>query len=415
MADLTDDELLAELGVTIEPQKATGRTPREERIIAGFEEILKFREKHGRLPQHGEDQDIFERLCAVRLDRLRALSECRELLAPYDRDGILSARAPVAERAPEELDDEALLAELGVDEKDDISVLRHVASREEKRAAEEIANRTPCQDFAHFKPLFDQIRAELDSGVRQTRTLDKAEMSLADIRPREWFIVGGQIAYIANAMTKEDKNGVTPLTRKAPYKPHTEFLTEYDRKDRRLRVVYDNGTESNVLARSLQKALYRDGAGRRITNPSAGPLFGNTADGDDLESGTIYVLRSKSTLPEIARHRDLIHKIGVTGGSVAARVAHATQDPTYLLADVEIVAEYKLFNINRTRLENIFHRLFGAVRLDLSIMDRFGNPVQPQEWFLIPLHVIDEAVEKIRDGTITEFAYDPATASLKRR
>jgi hypothetical protein len=396
MAELSDDELLAKLGVSVESKKATGRTPHEERIIAGFEDIVKFREEQGRAPQHGEQRDIFERIYAVRLDRLRALPECRDLLAAYDRFGLLTAPASAAELAPEELDDEALLAELGVDatEESDISVLKHVTSREEKRAAEEIANRSPCEDFAAFKALFDQVRQELDSGVRTTRTLDKAEMSLADIRPGEWFIVGGQIAYIASA--------------------GDEFVTEYDRKDRRLRVIYDNATESNVLARSLQKALYRDGAGRRITNPSAGPLFGNVADGDDLESGTIYVLRSKSNLPEIAKHRDLIHKIGVTGGSVEARITQAAQDPTYLLAEVEVVATYKLFNINRTRLENIFHRLFGAVRLDLSITDRFGQPVKPKEWFLVPLHVIDEAVEKIRDGSITDFVYDPTAASLQK-
>ena len=92
----------------------------------------------------------------------------------------------------------------------------------------------------------------------------------------------------------------------------------------------------------------------------------------------------------------------------------ASQDPTYLLAEVEIVATYKLFNINRTRLENIFHRLFGAVRLDLSITDRFGQPVKPREWFLVPLHVIDQAVGKIKDGGITEFVYDPTTASLQK-
>lgn len=394
MAELSDEELLAELGVSVQPKKAAGRTPREERIIAGFEDIMKFREKHGDAPQHGEQRDIFERIYAVRLDRLRALAQSRELLRPYDRFGLLISPTSTAERAPEELDDESLLAELGADapKENDISVLRHVVSREEKRAAEEIANRSPCEDFDTFKPLFDRVRQELASGVRQTRTLDKAEMSLADIRPGEWFIVGGQIAYIAIA--------------------GEEFLTEYDRKDRRLRVVYDNATESNVLARSLQKALYRDGAGRRITTPLAGPLFGNAADDHDLESGTIYVLRSKSTLPEIAKHRELIHKIGVTGGSVEARITQAALDPTYLLADVEVVATYKLFNINRARLENIFHRLFGAVRLDLSIPDRFGHPVKPKEWFLVPLHVIDDAVERIRNGSITEFVYDPSTASL---
>jgi hypothetical protein len=395
MADLSDDELLAELGVKVEPKKVGGHTPREERIIAGFEDIVKFREENGRAPQHGEQRDIFERLYAIRLDRIRAIPECRDLLAPLDRFGLLNAAANPAERAPEELNDEALLAELGVDAtKPDISVLRHVASREEKRAAEEIANRTPCEDYGTFEPLFARVRNELDSGARQTRTLDKAEMQLSDIRPGEWFVVGGQIAYIATA--------------------GEEFVTEYDRKDRRLRVIYDNATESNVLARSFQKALYRDDAGRRITNPSAGPLFGNEAESDDLESGTIYVLRSKSNMPEVAKHRDLIHKIGVTGGSVEARLTQAAQDPTYLLAAVEVVATYKLFNVNRTRLENIFHRLFGAARLDVVIPDRFGQPVKPREWFLVPLHVINEAVDRIRDGSITNYQYDPSMASLRK-
>lgn len=268
---------------------------------------------------------------------------------------------------------------------EDITILKHVASREEKRAAEEIANRTPCEDFAKFRPLFDQVKRDLDQGVRMTREFQRT----AEIKQGEFFIVGGQIAYVA------ELGG--------------EFVTEYERKGRRLRVIYDNGTEGNVLARSLQKALYRDGAGRRITNPSAGPLFGNEAAGDDPESGTIYLLRSRSDLPEIAAHRELIHKIGVTGGSVEARIAKAAQDATYLLADVEVVATY---NINRARLESIFHRLFGAARLDLTILDRFGQPVKPKEWFLVPLQVIDDAVEKIRGGSITEFSYDPHTAKL---
>ena len=393
MVELSDDELLAELGVSIEPKKASAGTHREERIIAGFEDIRKFREEHGRTPQHGEGRDIFERLYAVRLDRLRALPEARELLAPLDVHRLLGE--PSSAYAPEvdALDDDALLAELGVAEEaddNDIRVLRHVASREERRAAEEIANRTPCPDFADFKLLFEAVKRDLDQGVRETREFQRT----AEIKQGEFFVVGGQLAYVADL--------------------GDEFTTEYDRKDRRLRVVYDNATESNVLARSLQKALYRDGAGRRITNPSAGPLFGDEADGDDLESGTIYVLRSKSDHPEVVAHRDLIHKIGVTGGSVETRIGQASKDATYLLAEVEVVATYKLFNINRARLEKIFHRLFGAVQLDLTIHDRFGQPVKPREWFLVPLHVIDEAVGKIRDGSIVEYSYDPSTASLMR-
>jgi len=143
-------------------------------------------------------------------------------------------------------------------------------------------------------------------------------------------------------------------------------------------------------------------------------LFGSDADEEDLESGTIYVLRSKSDHPDVAAHREIIHKIGVTGGEVKTRIANAALDATYLLADVEVVATYKLFNINRSKLENLFHRVFAAARLDLTIEDRFGNPVRPKEWFLVPLSVIDEVVKKITDQSITDYEYDPLTASLKR-
>jgi hypothetical protein len=166
--------------------------------------------------------------------------------------------------------------------------------------------------------------------------------------------------------------------------------------------------------RSLQRALHKDEAGRRITDPDAGPLFGGAAEDGDLESGTVYVLRSKSNNPEITAHRDLIHKIGVTGGKVESRIANAALDATYLLADVELVATYKLFNINRSRLENVIHRVFAPARLDLTLEDRFGNLVKPKEWFLAPISAIDAAVEKIKDGSITHFEYDPQTALLKR-
>lgn len=84
------------------------------------------------------------------------------------------------------------------------------------------------------------------------------------------------------------------------------------------------------------------------------------------------------------------------------------------MADVEIVATYKLYNVARSRLENLIHRIFGAARLDIEVTDRCGNPIVPREWFLVLLFVIDEAVERIRVGTITGYAYDPDAASLVR-
>ena len=143
-----------------------------------------------------------------------------------------------------------------------------------------------------------------------------------------------------------------------------------------------------------------------------GPLFGDAPEPDDIASGTIYVLRSLSNHPFVAEHRELIHRIGVTGGKVETRIAGASKDATYLLADVEVIATYKLHNVHRTKLENIFHRLFAAAQLDLTIEDRFGHPVKPKEWLLVPLQVIDEAVNRIRDGSITSVVYDTDTAKL---
>ncbi|MVZ97911.1 GIY-YIG nuclease family protein [Sphingorhabdus sp. IMCC26285] len=393
MSDFDLDDLRNELSEFALPEKKVGRSPREERIVAGFEEIQRFVEDHGRTPKHGEDCDIFERLYAVRLDRLRSQDDCRELLVALDHQGLLSGADAFAAAPVETMDEDELLAELeGLAGDADITQLRHVRPSAEKRAAEEIANREPCDDFDQFKPLFDRVRQDLKVGVRETRKIDNSENSLADIKPGALFIVGGQIAVVV----EEEKS----------------FVTEYNRTDRRLRVIYDNKTQSNVLARSLQKALYRDGAARRITELSAGPLFAEVINEEDLASGTIYVLRSKSVHPLVAANREVLHKIGVTGGDVVRRVANAKLDPTFLMAEVEIVATYTLFNINRTKLENLIHRIFDPARLDIEIKDRFGNPVVPREWFLVPLFVIDDAVERIRSGDITGCIYDPKEAKL---
>ena len=167
--------------------------------------------------------------------------------------------------------------------------------------------------------------------------------------------------------------------------------------------------------RSLQRALNKDDAGRRITDPGAGPLFSGEREQDDQASGTIYVLRSKSDHPLVVANRALVHKIGVTNMGVQQRLAGARLQPTFLMADVEVVATYELFNINRTRLENLVHRVFDPARLEIEIKDRFGNPVIPREWFLVPLFAVDEAVEKIKDGTITNYVYDATIARLRER
>jgi hypothetical protein len=393
MVVMTDlDDLYSELEELAQPAKKGGPSPRNERILAGFEEIQRFFETHGRAPQHGEDRDIFERLYAVRLDRLRALEECRTILAPLDHQGLLTGAGEGIVQANEAVSDDDLLSELGdLEVSPALTELKHVRSRAEIQFAEEIASREKCLDFDKFKSLFTTIEDELKSGTRKAVRFGQN----ASVELGHFFILGGQTVYVAEI--------------------GESFQTPNGHPDARMRVIYANRTESNILMRSLQRALYKDEAGRRITDPDFGPLFGETLEDGDVESGTIYVLRSLSCDPYITERRDLIHKIGVTSGKVETRIANAVNDATYLLADVEIVATYVLSGINRTKLEKLIHKIFSPAQLDLIIKDRFGHPVKPREWFIVPLAAIDEAIERIRNGSITSVVYDPKKAQLVER
>ena len=390
MSDLTLDELDEALGITGDDEAEAGLTARQERIIAGFEDIQKFVDTHKRRPQNIEGNDIFERLYAVRLDQLRAQDDCVALLLPLDRQGLLAGTFTETTSDEYEMSADDLAAALGIDDEDEGSLthLRHVKPRGEVNLPDEIASRTPCADFDRFKPLFLTVQNELETGIRHTRPFELK----AEIMPGRFFIVGGQKAYVAEM--------------------DEVFTNAQGRRDARLRVIFDNGTESNMLMASLQRALHKDEAGRRITEPDAGPLFAGTAATGDMESGTIYVLRSRSDLPLIAAQRDLIHKIGVTGSSVESRITNAKLDATYLMSDVDVVATYTLFNVNRAKLENLLHKFLAPARLEIQIQDRFGNPVIPREWYLVPLPIVDEIVEKLKDGTIGNYVYNAQVAQL---
>jgi len=398
MAERVTDEdldLLDELGVETTTAPSGGRTPREQRIIAGFEEIVRFYDEHSRAPSSDPDADIFERIYAVRLDQIRLSLECLELVRDMDRHGLLKIPQESARVREDAANSDAeLLAELGVDEEhfdSDITQLKHVRSREEIRAAEEIAQRTPCPDFEFFQPIFKKVQADLETGRRTTIKFQEN----AEVSEGELFILHGQKVYVAKVGERE-----------------TNY---YGRPDCRLRLIYDNGTEGGLLLRSFQRALYKDKTSRRISTPDHGPLFSQTEDEGDSHSGFIYVLRSRSDHPFISANREVIHKIGVTGGEVKRRIANAKKDPTYLLAEVEIVATFKLSNINRKRLEELLHRFFAGARLDLELKDRFGQGVEPREWFLLPLTVIEEAVDLLVKGSIGDFRYDPKAGLIAKR
>jgi len=393
MNDSELEALAAELADFAPPEKKGGRPALEERVIAGFEEIQRFTEKHGRVPQHDEDRDIFERLYAVRLDRLRTLPDYRLVLEPLDHHGLLTGVTAANASIDENIDVDELAAELGeLAEADDITLLHHVRASVDKRAAEELAERKPCEDFEAFKPLFDRVATGVKTGLYQPKPIEPGQRT---VEVGDLFVLDGVTLYVAEVGD--------PLKITA------------GEVDRRLRLIFSNGTESNLLLRSLQRAFYNDPVARRlVSSEKRQGYFGGDLEASDVASGTIYVLRSLSQHPYVVQHRDVIHKIGVTGGKVESRIADAENEATYLLARVEVVRTYKLAGINRRRMENLFHRLFASARLKITINDRFGHPVQPSEWFLVPLFVIDEAVERVKDGTITKYVYDPQAAKLVR-
>lgn len=386
---LTDEDigLLDELGVDTTYEDEGKGSLKEQRIIIAFKEIEKFIAEHQRIPQHGEHRDIFERIYAVRLDAIRRSPECIQLLNNLDETGLLVQGAYIKEG---ELSDDQILEALGVrdDPGGSITKLVHVRSQEEIRVAEEIAQRNPCKDFHNFQPTFELVQRDLGTGERITiKYRDDAEVAKGDL-----FVLDGQKVLVA---------ALEPW-----------FTGEHGRKDRRLRVIYDNGTESDLLVRSLQRALNKDKASRRIISGRQGNLFSDKEEDEDTQTGHIYVLRSKSEHPFIAENRSIIHKIGVTGSDISSRIANARRDPTYLLADVEIVASFKLANINRVRLEALLHRFFRNAQLSLSLKDRFGVSVEPREWFMVPLNVIEEAIDKLKDGTIGDYEYDCQAARI---
>lgn len=390
-----DDELLAALGVEVEVKKKAAFTPIEERVIAGFEEIQKFVAEQKRLPVHGEENDIFERLYAVRLEKIKEKQEFVSLLTDMDYQDILYGDIKSTVEVSDDLDDNELLELLGVEnDENSITNLKHVKTRAEKRAVEEFANRTICEDFEDFKPLFEKAKKEIEMRFRETIRFRKdAGFTKTLIKESLFVIVRGQLAYIAHK--------------------GEAFTAPNGEEDARLRVIYDNGTENDLLQRSLIRAMYKDETSRYVTSPGLGPLFSDELDSDDLESGTIYVLRSNSKHPEVIKNREVFHKIGVTG-DVNKRFANAKNDPTFLMAEVEVVATYKLANINRHKLENLIQSFFKNANLDIDIRDRFGKLVSPKEWFLVPIFIIDEVVERIKKGTIGDYYYDVNSASLEK-
>lgn len=285
--------------------------------------------------------------------------------------------------------DDVLSSDLLADD-DDIFNLKHVTvGTKSQTASADMATRKKCMDFDSFKPLFVRIQNELDDGTLETTGIK----GIAEIQKSQAFILSGLIAYVAEMGEKHERR-----------KGH---------HNARMRIVYSNGMESNLLLRSFGAALYKDKSARAIVPRDSGPLF--VEENSPLyKTGIVYVLRSKSEEPSIAKHREYLHKIGVTTSDVKKRVANAAKDATYLLADVEVVAEFTLYNMNLQATEKLLHAFFREAQADIQIPDRFGIMVKPKEWFFLPLELIKKAINHINTGSIQNYRFKRSTVTIDK-
>ena len=383
--DVFNDDPLGLLEVSVTKSK---RLSHYAIYYETFEELKSFIENNGSEPDI-EASNIHEAKLAARLSKLRSTPEALEALAPFDTEGLLG-NEPLGEKKTELTIDDVLSSDLLADD-DDIFNLKHVTvGTKSQTASADMATRKKCMDFDSFKPLFVRIQKELDEGTLETTGIN----GIAEIQKGQAFILSGLIAYVAEMGEKHERR-----------KGH---------HNARMRVVYSNGMESNLLLRSFGAALYKDKSARAIVPKDSGPLFVEE-DSPLYKTGIVYVLRSKSEEPSIVNHRDYLHKIGVTTSDVKKRVSNAAKDATYLLADVEVVAEFTLYNMNLQATEKLLHTFFREAQADIQIPDRFGNMVKPKEWFFLPLDIIKEAIKLLRENAINNCRYDPQIIGIVDR
>lgn len=363
----------------LEIRPPIARITADDRLIGSFQEINTFMQKEGREPV--ESRDIQERRLYARLKGLREDPSKAAALIEYDEHGLL-ADVPLLkdiETTGDILEHDPLGLIGGDEDPNEIFKLRNVPK--EIDTADYVSRRKPCKDFEKYEPLFEQCHAELKAGTKILRKFQSEKQ----IQPGRFFVLHGQLVYVETVGEKEQKG---------------------EKINARTHCVFENGTESNMLLRSLSTPLSKDENGRAVLNATETV----TSDGGDIgtedeETGFIYVLRSLSEDPNI-REIDNLHKVGFSTVPVVQRIQNAAQEPTYLMADVAIVTEFQAFNMNPQKLEKLLHKFFGNACLSMDVYDSDGKRHAPREWFVVPLAVIESAVQLLISGEIVNYKYE---------
>lgn len=377
--------------LNIKPSTSPTRNE-DERLVASFQEINAFYEKNKRAPEQGgglQEHQLYSRLKALRENATKV-----EILNVHDKYGLLRYEKKEINSLEDILKNDPL-GLLG-DDSQGLFDLKHVVPSDIERAESDfVAKRKPCKGFDKYEPLFKDVQKDLSEGKRKLVTFKQE-----NLRPGDFYVHNGILLLLEDVEFEEAVQ---------------EFRSgRRVRKDGRTRVIFENGTESNMLYLSLYKALLANG--RAVTRNAASvnyeftETFSMVADTDE-EAGYIYILKSKSDKPELKELQNL-YKIGFSKTAVEDRIKNASTEPTYLLADVRIVMAYKCYNMNPHKFELLIHNFFGAACLNVDVFGKDGKRYTPREWFIAPLDIIERTIYLIISGEIVKYRYDPTREEI---
>lgn len=377
--DIFSDDPLGLLDVQANEEKKE-RSSSENRLIESFEEINQFYEENKREPKVGAD--ISEFMLASRLQGIRNNPGKVKTLLPFDFYDLLHCEESKSVTVEDILGDDPmnlLLAE----EDDSIYNITHVKKVDRIRP-DYVSRRTKCKDFDSYETLFQTIHDDLKAGRRRL-----VEFKEENLKEGKFFVLRGILLFLEKSDNKESTFEFESGTR--------------IRTDGRTRCIFDNGTESTMLYRSLYKALLQDGF--EVSDYQEIVTQVDIVD-DDKQNGYIYVLSSQSKNPQIMEVKDL-YKIGCCSGAVSERIKNAASEPTYLLSDVKVVLTVRCYNINVFQLEGAIHDFFSKSNISIEVIDKNGNVHHPKEWFVAPLSIIEETINLIVNDDITKYTYNP--------
>jgi hypothetical protein len=345
----------------------------DERLIDSFVEIKEFYQNHNRAPEPNTD-NINEYKLYTRLKNLREDSEKLKVCEPLDSYGLLKVQKKEINTIDDIFNDDSLDILGGEDT--GLFDFKHIPK--ETTMPDYVASRKKCEDFCKFEQLFKDCQHDLRNGKRKLYPF-RYEQQIAE---GYFFVLKGILLYVANVGEKNNEKG---------------------KMNARLRCIFENGTESDMLLRSLAAELYKNG--RRVTEHDDRMLDTMIVNESDKATGHIYILKSLSKDPQIASIPNLF-KIGYSSTPIEERIKNAEEEPTYLMARVKPVTSFQCYNMNPQKLEQLLHNFFGTSCLNIDVFDREGNRHTPREWFIVPLEIIEQAVEFIISGEIVHFKYD---------